>query len=766
MEEYSPKVTWNYLFSEPVFQLGILEYCDTLQSCFPRAFILATGRHNVTLLSEGGRFLGTRRLEMIPKLFCIYGLTQSISPANTHPGLPALSWEPRFCIATEERHLLIFKGLQIIWSAQLPECPVRMAMPPITIESTYESLPRIGRNTPPGLIALLTASGKLSLSYLGTNPDAAIVRAPVETAQLDSHEKEKQQKLHKELSELQLKIETLSENGLSILQKSDSLTPSVDSQSNFICIQTKLQTAVHPVMDSQTNHSLEVSLLFPKNSQASEFLPITLNVSACAPIRISPNHWQLVPTDLHRLKTLSHSPDNKLSFTLSVDFDTTHPLMSIPPPDFTIRLVTSYVTGSTDSSKMTQFIETSVRIPLSWIFSGFICRKRDMAGLFKLNFVLSHVYIPKMVRLKHLLPTVWPANHTESTLCLKLRLPDQTDRQNQPPSSHIYVSQNYEKHHLCLQSSSAELFWPVLQELYARLVKLVTAQNLTHLTEPLLLLSSTESIDTVDQSSSPAGSVNQLSLFFDYLLQQLENHLESRIALATRAAANAVQSRHLRAIQRHVLNRIRENVPVPLNGFDSLLEASLHSLIRGCDLAMYDIHQQLITGASVISLVTLLSFISINCSKGVCNRPVALADIGYGLFWPGQLFSIIEATEHVEINRGSNAFPDSGPNNSDMEEGPIEGHQVGLEECLELVISRIWNTLDLNETDKFQMPTITYSTANIPDVRDLVQHLKQLCGKLPLINVKYLTNLFPQPNTAQLLRKHLPEPKGQRGSVS
>ncbi|KAF6777617.1 hypothetical protein AHF37_02871 [Paragonimus kellicotti] len=149
-------------------------------------------------------------------------------------------------------------------------------------------------------------------------------------------------------------------------------------------------------MDTQANHSLEVSLLFPKNSQASDFLPITLNVSACAPIRINPNHWQLVSTDLHKLKALSRNPDNKLSFTFSIDFDTTHPLMSIPPPDSAIRLVTSYVTGSTDSSKMTQFIETSVRIPLSWIFSGSICRKRDMAGLFKLNFVLSHAYIPKM----------------------------------------------------------------------------------------------------------------------------------------------------------------------------------------------------------------------------------------------------------------------------------------------------------------------------------------------------------------------------------
>ncbi|KAF6777618.1 hypothetical protein AHF37_02872 [Paragonimus kellicotti] len=334
-------------------------------------------------------------------------------------------------------------------------------------------------------------------------------------------------------------------------------------------------------MDTQANHSLEVSLLFPKNSQASDFLPITLNVSACAPIRINPNHWQLVSTDLHKLKALSRNPDNKLSFTFSIDFDTTHPLMSIPPPDSAIRLVTSYVTGSTDSSKMTQFIETSVRIPLSWIFSGSICRKRDMAGLFKLNFVLSHAYIPKMVRLKHLLPTVWPANHTESTLCLKLRLPDQMESQNQPPSSHIYVSQNYDKHHLCLQSSSAELFWPVLQELYAGLVKLVAAQNLSHLTEPLLLLSSTESTDAVDQSHSPVVSVDQLSLFFDYLLKQLDGHLESRIALATRAAANTVQSRHLRAIQRLVLNRIRENVPVPLNGFDALLEASLHSLIRG-----------------------------------------------------------------------------------------------------------------------------------------------------------------------------------------
>ncbi|KAF6777616.1 hypothetical protein AHF37_02870 [Paragonimus kellicotti] len=554
---------------------------------------------------------------------------------------------------------------------------------------------------------MLTASGKLSLSYLGTNPDAAIVRVPVKAAQLDSNGKQEQQKLHNELLELQLKIETLSEKGLLILEKSDSLTPQTDSQSNSICIQAKLQSAVQSisVMDTQANHSLEVSLLFPKNSQASDFLPITLNVSACAPIRINPNHWQLVSTDLHKLKALSRNPDNKLSFTFSIDFDTTHPLMSIPPPDSAIRLVTSYVTGSTDSSKMTQFIETSVRIPLSWIFSGSICRKRDMAGLFKLNFVLSHAYIPKM------------------------------------------------------------LFWPVLQELYAGLVKLVAAQNLSHLTEPLLLLSSTESTDTVDQSHSPVVSVDQLSLFFDYLLKQLDGHLESRIALATRAAANTVQSRHLRAIQRLVLNRIRENVPVPLNGFDALLEASLHSLIRGCDLAMSNSHQQLVTGASVISLITLLSFVSINCSKSACNKPVALAQIGYGLFRPDQLLSIIEATEHLEINRGSSALPDSRPNNSDMEESPIESHQVGLEECLELAISRIWNTLDLDETDKFQMPTINYSTTTIPDVRDLVRHLKQLCDKLPLINVKYLTNLIPQSSTAQSMRKHRPEPKHHTGSI-
>ncbi|KAF8569661.1 hypothetical protein P879_02538 [Paragonimus westermani] len=756
LEEYPPKITWNYLFSEPVFQLGILEYGDTLESCFPQAFVLAIGRHNITLLSEDGRFLGTRRLEMIPRLFCIYGLTQSIVPVITYPGLPALSWEPRFCIATEEKHLLVFKGLQIIWSAQLPECPVCMAMPPITFESTSENPPRIGRNIPPGLIALLTAGGKLSLSYLGTNPDAAIVRMPVEATQLDSGGKEEQQKLYKELLELQLKIETLSETRLPILEKSDSITPPLDSHSNPIRIQAKLQAAPHSVSltDTQANHSLEVSLLFPKNSQASDFLPIAVNVSACAPIQVNPNHWQLVSTDLHESNAFSRSRDNKLSFTLSIDFDTTSPLMSIPPLDFAIHLIASYVTSSADSSKVTQFIETGVRIPLSWVFSGFTCRKRDMAGLFTLNFALSHAYIPKMVRLKHLLPTVWPANHTESTVCLKLRLPDQTEWQNQPPSSHIYVSQNYGKHHLCLQSSSAELFWPVLQELYAGLVKLVTAQNLSRLTEPLLLLLSTESVDIADQSSSPIGSVDQLSPFFDYLRKQLDDHLESRIALATRAAATAVQSRHFRAIQRHVLNRIRENVPVPLNGFDALLEVSLHSLIRCCDMAMSNTRQQLVTGASVISLVTLLSFISVNCTKGDCDKPVALAHVGYGLFWPGQLMSIIEATEHLEINRGCTALPDSRSNNSDMDESPIESHQVGLEECLDLAISRIWNTLDLDETDKFSMPTINFSTATIPDVRELVQHLKQLCDKLPLVNIKYLTNLVPQFSNVQSVKKN------------
>ncbi|KAA3680222.1 uncharacterized protein DEA37_0005988 [Paragonimus westermani] len=638
-----------------------------------------------------------------------------------------------------------------------------MAMPPIKIKPTGECPPRIGRNTPPGLIALLTAGGKLSLSYLGTNPDAAIVRMPVEATQLDSDGKEAQQKLHKELLELQLKIETLSETELPIVEKNDSITPPSDSQSNSIRIQAKLQGAANSVslMDTQTNRSLEVSLLFSKNSQAYDFLPITLNVSACAPIRVNPNHWQLVPTDSHGSNAFPHSLNNKLSFTLSIDFDTTNPLVSIPPLDFAIHLITSYVTGSVDSSKVIQFIETDVRIPLSWIFSGFNCRRRDMSGIFKLNFALSHAYIPKMVRLKHLLPTVWPANHTESTVCLKLRIPDQIEWQNQPPGSHIYVSQDYNKHHLCLQSSSAELFWPVLQELYAGLVKLVTAQNLSHLTEPLLLLLSTESTDIGDNSSSSIGPVDQLSPFFDYLSKQLDDHLESRIALATRAAATAVQSRHFRAIQRHVLNRIRENVPVPLNGFDTLLEVSLHSLIRGCDMAMSNTRQQLVTGASVISLVTLLSFISVNCTKGNCDKPVALAHVGYGLFWPGQLMSIIEANQHLEINRGSAALPDSRSNNSNMDETPIESHQVGLEECLELAISRIWNTLDLDETDKFPMPTINYSTATIPDVRELVQHLRRLCDKLPLVDIKYLTNLVPRFSNAQSVKKNWRETKGQ-----
>ncbi|TGZ55012.1 hypothetical protein CRM22_010510 [Opisthorchis felineus] len=729
--------SWSFPVGEPVFQMDAIE--THYKQPDSKAFIVAVCRNSILLLSGAGKLLGVRRLQTTPNHLCPIGLShvQRRETVNHSDFL-----QPRFCVVTEEQYLLVFRGLQLAWSAKLSWRPVSITMPSTAYIGTRDELPVIGKNSVPGLIALLGPEGQLSLSYLGTSPpremgftgvydnESGIKRSFV-TEDVERHEK----LLNTELETLKRRIKNLSEEKIDFpahmgRRKCHSTRSHVRIQAAVSLSQRALDT------DAHHSCSLDISVAFRMKSELSSSDPMFLNVHSCPPIVVVPNYLTL-PAATERWTEIGQgSADSKYEFQhtcrLSVVVDSYHPLACLTPQDLGIHLVLAYsVTRTTSDSISSQqeFAECFVKLPLDFVLHGKPCEKADVAGLHQLKFTISHTIDP--LNWAMVLPAFRLKGYTGSSFCLWLPTLYHTERNNALRSGgrRLYVTLNCSKRRLKLRSSSEDMLWPVLNEIYSSLASLSRSMPKLGEGPPLLLNTSRRKNETQRSFTfTPVlpESMFQLTSLLDCLFRKLYQHLDARIQIATTAVRTTIQSRHFRTMQTHIMGRIKESIPKRLNGFGLLLEESICKLIEGCDEATVASENQMLHGASVISLITLLSFLSDNCiiRSRACNR--ILEDSR--MLRPIHLLPVIESTELVEVDRGYTTIPEEGQANYNGDSPKAQ--PTGLEECLSTTTSEIlFRAGGENESWK---ESVSQRLANhvIPDVSWTIENFLTLCCKL------------------------------------
>ncbi|KAG5451466.1 Protein PTHB1 [Clonorchis sinensis] len=727
--------SWSFPVGEPVFQMDAIE--SHTEQPDSEAFIVAVCRNSIVLLSGAGKLLGVRRLQMTPILLCPIGLFHM---HRRETGNHSVYLQPRFCVVTEEQYLLVFRGLQLAWSAKLPWNPVSITMPSTAYIGTGDELPVIGKNSVPGLIALLGPEGQLSLSYLGTSPpremgfrevcesESGIKRSFV-TEVVERQEK----LLNAELEALKRRIQSLSEDKIDFpahMGKGHNARSPVRIQA-FVSLSQK-------TLDTNAHHScsLDISVAFRMKSELSSSDPMFLNVHSCPPIVVVPNYLTL-PAATQRWAEIGQTRvDSKNEFQhtcrLSVVVDSHHPLACLTPQDLGIHLVLAYsVTRTTSDSISSQqeFEECFVKLPLDFVLHGKPCEKADVAGLHQLKFTIPHTLDP--LNWATVLPAFRLKGYTGSSFCLWLPTLYHTERNDTVRSGErrLYVTLNCSKRRLKLQSSSEDMLWPVLNEIYSSLASL--SRSMPNFGEgPPLLLNTSRCKNETQRSFAFTPvlpeSMSQLTSLIDCLFRKLYQHLDARIQIATTAVKNTIQSRHFRTVQTHIMGRIKESIPKRLNGFGLLLEESICKLIEGCDEATAASENQMLHGASVISLITLLSFVSGNCI--VRSREGNRILEASRMLRPIHLLTAIESTELVEVDRGYTTTPEESQTNCDGDSPKAQF--AGLEECLSTTISEIlFRVGDENESRK-ERASQQLANHVIPNVNWTIDNFLTLCCKL------------------------------------
>ncbi|CAL8082455.1 unnamed protein product [Calicophoron daubneyi] len=751
LKEQLPRADWKISVVEPVFQLDIIGPSQTIEECSPLSFLCVLCRNQLKLLSETGTSLAGRRFDLAAKFMLAYGsfnVTQEDGSEDQCCGRRAFSWVPRILVVTEENQLLVLTGTRIMWSATLPWSPVSITVPRASNPEYDKGLhPRIGRDSPPGLVALMSSNGLLSLFYLGSDPSPLGVTNLTTDGTTDGEQPNfgsglpSLEALNSEMNQLNKRIRDL---------VAGDILPSQSKENVQILTQLR-SCSVDAWSNDVSSPCIDICLVFPPHTDPTTFDPVHLVVAACPPVNVCPNYINFPPAKAH----MGGAPNSagrsgpKRSFkrfcTLKLSINNEHPLAILPPLDLTVRIqVTFNGRGVNNCLKSTvpTTVETLVRIPLQSVCCLKKVDKSEIGGTYVLDFQL--VENPRLgtFRPKEIFSNFWSSEY-EGDLCIHLCFPQTGDHDLSTEKNTAFLSLS--DCGITLQSDCAPGFLPVIQELYLALTKFVVSRSPPATQIPRLLLRCSQNGDTNDEENKSVNNssfVYQSGPFFDELLDLLSQHVEVRLAQATGAAADVVQSRHFRAVQWHVLNHIKDNIPAPLNGFDTLLEASLHNLIEGCDTAAKASQLQILTGASAISLVVLLCFLSTHCAEFA--RPItndscleSAEFLNRDIFQPSRLLSIIESTELVELGRGSSALPEQQFNEVD-EAGPTPNPPVGLEEYLAMSITKI---LGMLEPIGSRRPPTSYS-GSVPDVKLIVQDFRLLCSKLSNMGSEGLSKLF------------------------
>ncbi|KAK4472307.1 hypothetical protein MN116_003573 [Schistosoma mekongi] len=526
-------LNWSIILEEPVFNLELIDSETPANKHFPSSYIIALGRKRIFLISETGFLLSSRRIDIPCKQLCVYGYSEV--NINSLERLPfnniqsPVSWEPRYLVTTEKNQLLVFKGTQLLWSALLSFGTVHISMPMFTMGLTDQNKtpPVIGLNFSSGLIVVLNRNGRITLSYLGTDPSDLVVPNIMKSGRDDYNNNIDSNAIDHNLLQLNNndfneEMHQLNEHISQLLQiRSSSLLSSNNNSSlhevNFEkSTIPKLKTTIRlnstPLNASVTELCfIDVDIKFPKIYSREQFHSVYLLIHSCPPILTRPNYVEIYSNEFnnHDFVLFTHNNSHSYSCTLSCNSmndltdensETSSLLNKQPPLDMVVTLMLHYTftppnnvnnsnnekinypthnTHSFSSNSITKCITRCIKLPLILFTSSTIVNKDQCIGKYSLNFQLITKYHNdcQSIQLSDLFPNLIPQNHTtefinssvnnnqqnNSAVCVSFCKLKQMNNSNYQQC--IYISMKCNKKCLLkLKSNYPETFWPILQE--------------------------------------------------------------------------------------------------------------------------------------------------------------------------------------------------------------------------------------------------------------------------------------------------------------
>ncbi|CAH8465861.1 unnamed protein product [Schistosoma rodhaini] len=675
---------WSIVSGEPILCIDEIDSESATSKHYPLSYVVALGRKRIFLISETGSLLFTRRIDIPSKQLCVYGYSErnvnspeNLSFTNTQS---QVSWVPRFLVTTEKNQLLVFKGAQLLWSALLSFGAIHISMPIFTMELSNhygKTLPFIGLNFPSGLIVVLHRNGRITLSYLGTDPSNLVVPNIMKSSQnghnysneIDPNQSQlKNESFDEEMHQVNERIDQLIKVRSSLLFSNNNHKNTHLEKDSLPKLKTSIRLNSNRLnTDENELCYIDIDIEFPKAYPKKQFNPVYLLTHSCPPIIIKPNYIDISSNELNSsdFVLVNHNNSYKYSYTLTCynvnkfidgENETSSIMHNQLPLDMNVVLMLYYtftplnyknnnnnsnenINCPTDNSmsfnsrSITKCVTHCIQLPIILFASSTFVHKNQMIGKFSLVFQLItkfHNHL-KNVYLSDLFPNFLPKNDTTGfnessqnnfTLYVSFNGLKQISNADQQC---VYISVKYnKKFKFKLQSNHPETFWPILQEL-------IFHNNLVGKRKPnsdannlYIILYTKDARKFMDDRpvppKSPSSSkfdnyTSQLETLFNKLYESLDNHVNKRLELDNQISKLTVQARHYRAVQREVVDRIKSSQPNCLNGFNELLERDMNNLMTTCDLLDLLTQEYFQSGYSVISLVILLSFICLFCMQ-------------------------------------------------------------------------------------------------------------------------------------------------------
>ncbi|TNN14901.1 Protein PTHB1 [Schistosoma japonicum] len=390
-------LNWSIILEEPVFNLELIDSETSANKHFPLSYIIVLGRKRIFLISETGFLLSSRRIDIPSKQLCVYGYSEV--NINSLERLPfgnmqrQVSWEPRYLVTTEKNQLLVFKGTQLLWSALLSFGTIHISMPMFTMgfDNQNKTPPVIGLNFSSGLIVVLNRNGRITLSYLGTDPSDLVVPNIMKSGQNDYNNDIDSNAIDYNLLQLNNnnfdeEMHQLNEHINQLLQIRSPSLPSSNNNSSLHEINfekstiPKLKTTIrlnsNPLNASVTELCfIDVDIEFPKIYSREQFHSVYLLVHSCPSIVIRPNYVEIHSNEFnnHDFVLFTHNKSHSYSCTLTChsmndltdeDSETSSLLDDQPPLDMNTKTYRNdhSVPAASPSSLLSSSVNATLQI--------------------------------------------------------------------------------------------------------------------------------------------------------------------------------------------------------------------------------------------------------------------------------------------------------------------------------------------------------------------------------------------------------------------
>lgn len=686
-------------------------------------------------------------------------------------------------------------------------------MPIFTMELSKcygKKLPFIGLNFSSGLIVVLHRNGRITLSYLGTDPSNLVVPNIMKSSQNDQNYSNEiypnqsqlnNESLDEEMHQVNERINQLIKVHSSLLFPSNNHKRTHLEKDSLPKLKTSIRLNSNRLNINENELCfIDIDIEFPKTYPIEQFNFVYLLVHSCSPIIIKPNYIEIFSNELnsHNFVLVNHNNPYKYSYTLTcynvnkfIDREngTSSLINNQLPLDMNVVLMLYYtftylnndnnsnnekINCPTDNSmsfnshSITKCVTNCIKLPLILFASSTFVHKNQITGKFSLVFQLItkfHNHL-KNVYLSDLLPNFLPKNDAtcfnESslnnfTVCVSFCGLKQINNDDQHC---VYISIKYnKKFKFKLQSNHPETFWPILQEIIFHNNLSGKRKTNSDSNNLYIVLYTKNAIKFMDHGSVPPKSLSslkfdnyasQLETLFNKLYEYLDDHVNKGLELDNQISKLTVQARHYRAVQREVVERIKNSQPNCLNGFNELLERDMTNLMTTCDLLDLLTQEYFQSGYSVISLIILLSFICLFCIQSSSSSSPSSFDfsefkIDFIPFQPAHLLTMLHSTVLLE-NIRSTEFPESILSTESHENNL---HHVDFKQYLQAEINYYSEIIQSNHIDpnkqydsftNYQDPLKNYNRLLTP--KYIYEQFYQLCKQFMSCDHKEIKRLI------------------------